>query len=221
MKLRSFSLIFVFLLLTFNFVFAARPLSTDDTGTTPKEKWKLEAYGESYEGTSSIGVVGKYGFTDSFEISAGASLRSTGSSSGRGPIRIKGKYRIMDEKGTTPSFGVSGSLSIPEAGDSTIIVNGIMTDTMRDFTYHLNLGLTLIGSSNGLSYSGAVDYPLNRDFNVVGELNGGNLGSTSTPSALIGGKWKIKSNMTLDGGFRIALNENDSSGITIGLTTLL
>ena len=110
---------------------------------------------------------------------------------------------------------------MPETGDSAIAVTGLLTDTMKDFVYHLNLGMVMVGSTSGIAYGGALDFNVKKDINFVCELSGGSINSVSILGALVGGTWKIKKNMTLDGGIKFGLNDNTPSGFTIGLTTLL
>jgi hypothetical protein len=116
------------LLLFTSSTFAARPLTTDDTGTVEKGKFQLEtgfdfARQENYDKELGPSMILTYGMFERMDMGIGSGCLFVHPAEGKkenafADTEVKVKYRLMDEKDGLPSFAVSGRVKIPTASES-------------------------------------------------------------------------------------------------------
>ncbi len=186
-----------FLLLLFPpYTFAARPLTTEDTGTVEKGEFQLEtgfdfARQENHDKEFGPSMTLTYGLLSRMDMGIASGYLFVDPSEGKkengfADTELKVKYRLMDEKGRLPSFAVMGKVKIPTASESKGLGSGktdfsIITIFQKNFskalTLYLNLGYTFIGehrANNEFNYSIAGQFVLTDKWALVGEIVGVN-----------------------------------------------
>ncbi|MCM8786073.1 MAG: hypothetical protein NC827_03825 [Candidatus Omnitrophica bacterium] len=224
--------ILLILFFTFcSFLYAGRPLTTDDSGTVEKGKFELEI---GYDFTKNndkaknyeIGISLKYGITDWMDLGISAPFiikESDLKVNEWGRIEIGTKFSILKESEKIPgiSFTISGTPRSNE-GDTEFSLNSIISKNFGKTTWHLNLGTysqkTSSGSEYFFTYSTAFEYTFTEKLNLVGEIVGEN-NEEKPLEILFGLNYVINDYIVYDIGFSKGLN-NDAFDwrITIGFT---
>jgi hypothetical protein len=236
------------LLLLFFFppwVFAARPLATDDAYTVEKGKFQVEtgfdfARQDNHDKEFSPSVTLTYGLLDRVDVGLGSAYLFVHPSEGKrenglGDMALKFKYRPMDQKDWIPSVAVSGTLKIPTASESRglgtgkadLNINTVFTwNISKEWQIHANLGYAFLGGShedNTVNYSGAVQFALSEKWALVGEiggLNNFNGHKRDDPlSGLVGVQHLFSDSLVWDAGVEIGMNKAAPNfQLTTGLT---
>jgi len=196
-------------------LFAAHPLSTDDTGIVETGKYELEiGYDNCKSGdilrNHSCGVSLKHGITEKMDI--GISL----------PYQVEPKV--------AENFGVATlgfkfllikdifAFSINnELGSSEYFLNGIFSKEIQPITTHINLGYEATGDENArgeIIYSSAVEYPFEK-IDLVGEIIGGKIGFENW---LIGLRYKLGDVTAINCGYGNGFRNTDEK-IALGFHT--
>jgi cobalt/nickel transport protein len=115
-------------------VFAARPLTTDDTGTVEKGKFQLEtgfdfARQDNHDKEFNPSVTLTYGLFERMDMGIGSGYLFLHPAEGKkenglADTELKVKYRLIDEKDWMPSFAVTSKLKIPTASESKGLGSG-------------------------------------------------------------------------------------------------
>jgi len=213
------------------FLYAGRPLTTDDSETVEKGKFELEIgydWIKNIDKTKSqeIGLSLKGGVTDWMDL--GISLPYCIKEADQdvnewGKLEIGAKFSLLKEKENTPglAFTVSGTVS-PDEGDKRYGLNLILSKNFEKLTTHLNLGIyslkTVDKNENILTYSGAIEYSIAEKLNFVGEIVGES-NEVSPFEILIGINYAFSENFTYDIGISFGLNDDTPDWrITTGIT---
>ncbi len=221
------------LLLFTSSTFAARPLTTDDTGTVEKGKFQLEtgfdfARQENHDKELGPSMTLTYGMFERMDMGIGSGYLFVHPAEGKkengfADTEVKVKYRLMDEKDGLPSFAVSGKVKIPTASESKDLGSGktdfgIITifqkNLSKRLTLYLNLGYTFIEehrANNEFNYSIAGQFVLSDKWALVGEIVGvnnfnGRKGDDPF-SGLLGAQYLITDSIVWDAGVEIGMNK--------------
>jgi hypothetical protein len=237
-----------FLLLLFpSSIFAARPLTTDDTWTVEKGKFQLETgldvtRQDNHDRQTSPSLTLSYGLLEKMDMGIGSAYlfvhpKDGENENGLGDTELKLKYRLLDEKDRIPAFAISGKLKIPTAskskglgtGKADFGITSIATKSLsKRVVLHLNLGYTFIGehrANNGMNYSGAIQLILSDRWALVGEIVGVNhfngYRGDDPFSCLLGTQYLITESIVWDAGVEIGMNKAAPDfRITTGSTLL-
>jgi len=240
-------MIFSTLILTSTFLYAARPLTTDDAWTVEKGKFQLEtgfdaARQDNHDREYSPSLTLSYGLLDRMDLGIGSGYlfvhpKEGKKENGLADTELKLKYRPIDEKDWRPAFAITGKLRIPTAsaskglgsGEADFGINAIATKNLsKRWVAHLNLGYTFIGEDrvdNELNYSLAGQFILTEKWALVGEVVGiNNLNGRHRDdplSGLIGTYYLITDNIVWDAGVEIGMSKAAPDfRITTGFTWL-
>jgi cobalt/nickel transport protein len=238
-------MIFSTLIFTSTFLYAARPLTTDDAWTVEKGKFQLEtgfdaARQDNHDQELGPSVTLSYGLLERMDLGLGSGYifldpKEGERENGFADTELKAKYRLFDEKDWIPAFAISGTLKIPTAseskglgsGEADFGINAIATKNLsKKLALHLNLGYTFIGENhvdNELNYSLGCQFTLTEKWALVGEVVGvNNLNGRKGDdplSSLIGTYYLISDNLVLDAGIEIGVSKAAPDfRITTGLT---
>lgn len=235
------------LLLFTSSTFAARPLTTEDTGTVEKGIFQLEtgfdfARQENHDKELGPSMTLTYGMFERMDMGIGSGYLFVRPAEGErengfADTEIKVKYRFMDEKGVLPSFAVIGKVKIPTASESKDLGSGktdfgmiaiFQKNLSKRLTLYLNFGYTFIGehrANNEFNYSIAGQFALSDKWALVGEIVGvnnfnGRKGDDPL-SGLLGTQYLITDSIIWDAGVEIGMNKSAPDfRITTGLTLL-
>ena len=247
MKISS-PILLIFLISLFSTsVFAARPLTTDDTGTVEKGKFQLEpgfdfTRQDNHDRELNPSMTLTYGLFERMDVGIGSGYLFVHPAEGKkenglADTELKVKYRLMDEKDWIPSFAVTGELKIPTASESKGLgsgktdfgINAIFTKNLsKRWVFHINAGYTFIGehgANNESNYSVAGGFIVSDKWALVGEIVGvnnfnGRKGDDPF-SGLLGTYYLITDSIIWDGGVEIGMNKAAPDfRLTTGLTIL-
>ncbi|MCX7916645.1 MAG: hypothetical protein N2589_00735 [bacterium] len=220
MKRKFFNFcIFLTLCLGFSSIlFAGRPLTTEDTETVEKGKFELEIgynliQNNDQTKNQEIEISLKSGITEWMDLGIVLPFiieESDTKINEWEKIEIGTKFYIFkrDEKKTGFSLKISGSPNLKE-GDKSFIINSILTKQIRKATIHLNLGTYFlkreIGTDSIFTYSGAIEYVINENLNLCGEIVCEN-NDENPMEILIGMNYALRENLYVDMGVGFGLN---------------
>ncbi len=236
MKKTSLFLISVaFLVLFFHvtYLFAARPLTTDDAWTVEKGQFQLESgfdatRQDNHDRELSPSLTLSYGLSERMDLGVGWGYlfihpKEGKKENGLSDTEVKLKYRWIDEKGWIPALAVTGTLKIPTASESKGLgsgqtdfgMNTIVTKNLgKRFALHLNLGYTFIGEDkvdNELNYSVGTQFILSERCAMVGEIVGANnlngRNGDDPLSGLIGLYYLVTDKIIWDAGLEIGMSK--------------
>ncbi|MGB9677488.1 MAG: transporter [Candidatus Ratteibacteria bacterium] len=226
LKIYAFVISFFFLS---TFVYAGRPLTTDDAETVEKGKFELEIgydFIKNDKNSQELGISLKSGLTEfmDFGISAPFVIEEDGEGINEwGNAEIGAKFSILKEKENRPGFSFTVSATPnPDDGDKRYGINLILSKNFGKLTTHLNFGRYSLKTSDEnediLNYSGAFEYSINEKFNFVGEIVGEN--NKQNPLELLFGiNYATGENLTYDIGISLGLNDDTPDyRITTGIT---
>jgi len=226
-------------------VFAARPLTTDDTGIVEKGKFQLETgfdftRQDNHDRELSPSMTLSYGLFERMDMGIGSGYLFVHPEEGKeengfADTELKIKYRLMDEKGWLPSFAVTGKVKIPTASESKGLgssktdfgINVILTENLsKRWFFHINAGYTFIGEhgvNNEFNYSVAGQFILSDKWALVGEIVGVNnfngREGDDLLSGLLGTYYLITDNIVWDAGVEIGMSKAAPDfRLTTGLT---
>lgn len=229
--------------------YAARPLTTDDTGTVEKGTFQLETgfnfvRQDNHDKEFNPSVTLTYGLFERMDLGVGSGYLFVHPAEGKkkngfADTELKIKYRVMDEKGWLPSFALTfGKLKIPTgsetkglgSGETDFGVNFIFTKTLsKRLVLHVNAGYMYIGKhgvNNEFNYSVAGQLIMSDKWALVGEIVGvnnfnGRKGDDPF-SGLLGTYYLITDTIIWDGGVEIGMSKAvPDFRLTTGLTILL
>jgi len=228
-----------------NFVFAARPLSTDDAGVVDKGHLEMETgleYVNQADKEVALSLVIKRGMLDNLDLGIEIPYKFIDFSGGSGidgvdDIKVMTKYNFREETDSLPA--VSGSFSLKTdsgnndkslgTGEKEYAINSIFSKSFDAFNLHFNFGYTIKEDSPGqdlrdiLTYGLAIEYAVGEKLNLVGEISGENERrydfDDNLTSGLIGVNYNISENIVCDLGFGFEISEaSPDFKITTGLT---
>ncbi len=213
------------------FLFAGRPLTTDDAETVEKGKFELEIgydWIKNSDNTKNqeMGISLKGGLTDWMDLGISVPFiieEENNKLNEWGKIEIGAKFSILKEKEKNPgiSFTISGTPK-PDEGDKIYGVNLILSKGFEKMAFHINTGTyslkTASGNKNVFTYSGAIEYNILEKLNLVGEI-AGEINDEKPVEILTGINYKLNENLIFDLGFAKGLNDNTPDWrITAGIT---
>ena len=193
LNLMPFSFI-VLLMIIPSVAYGARPLSTDDAGTVEKGHMEIESgfeYVKQTDKENNLSLVLKYGVFNKLDLGIEIpykfiNFKESANLDGIGDIVFSTKYHLVDETENLPAFALSYSIKTKTgdkdkslgSGEIDHSLKAIFTKEIADSTTHVNFGYTFVGEPKGedlddiFSYSFALEYPFNDNFNIVGEIVG-------------------------------------------------
>jgi hypothetical protein len=235
------------LLLLPSSTFAARPLTTEDTGTVEKGEFQLEtgfdfARQDNHDKEFAPSMTLTYGLLSRMDMGIASGYLFVHPAEGKkengfADTEVKVKYRFMDEKDGLPSFAALGKVKIPTASESKDLGSGktdfsiiaiFQKNISKRLTLYLNLGGTFIGEhrvNSELNYSLAGQFVLSDKWALVGEIVGvnnfnGRKGDDPL-SGLLGTQHTITDRIIWDAGVEIGMSKAAPDfRITTGLTLL-
>jgi hypothetical protein len=229
------------------FLFAARPLTTDDAWTVEKGIFQLEGgfdacRQDNHDVEYNPSLTLTYGLLERMDVGIGSGYlflnpKEGDRENGFADTDLKGKYRLIDEKEWIPAFALIGRLKIPTAsrskglgsGHTDFSLNAALTKSLgKRWVANLNLGYTFIGENdadNELNFSIAGQFIVTDKWALVGELVGiNNLNGRHGDdplSGLIGTYYLVTGNLVLDAGLEIGMSKAAPDyRITAGFTWL-
>lgn len=213
------------------FLFAGRPLTTDDAYTVEKGKFELEIGYDIIENddrtkNQEIGFSLKAGLTSWMDLGISTSFIYKENDEKLNEwqnMEIGAKFLILKNNEKLPkiAFTISG-VPNPDEGDKRYSINSILSKEFGKTTFHLNLGTYSLKTSekneNFLTYCCALEYSLNEKMNLCGEIVGEN-NEENPLEILLGANFPLNENLTIDFGFSFGLNDDSSNWrVTTGLT---
>ena len=238
---------FLFIICT-TLSFAARPLSTDDAGTVDKGNFEVEAgweYANQSDKEIGLNLVIKRGMLDNLDFGVEIPYKfidfaEGAKTDGFDDIIITSKYNFLAETTALPAMSVSFSLKTDSGNDDKSLgtgekeyaINTILSKSLERAALHFNLGYVIKDDlpeedlREVLTYSFAVEYPLNERLNLVGEITGENerRGDFDDNSlwGLLGFNYSINEIVAYDLGLGFEISEaSPDFTITTGLTLSL
>jgi len=210
---------------------AARPLATDDAGTMEKEKseteWSFDYCQYRPNGTChSPGLAIKHGLTERLDLGLGfthsTDKDSEGNTVGWGmsPLDIGFKMALLKERQMLPDISVSTGF---ESGSADYSINLILSRTIKDISFHYNLGYNSSGEAmvNGsLPTSLAAEWQFLDKYRLCGELCSeisDDRSAVIQNSGLVGGSADLGF-AVWDLGLRIFDRRGPQSSVTTGFT---
>jgi hypothetical protein len=213
--------------------FAARPLTTDDTGTVEKGKFQVEtgfdfARQDNHDKEFTPSVTLTYGLFERMDMGIGSAYLFIHPAEGKkvngfSDTPLKVKYRFLDQKDWIPAFAVSGTLKIPTASESRGLGSGkvdfnintiFQWNLSKRWQLYTNFGYTVIGEhkvNDEFNYSIAGQFVLSDKWALVGEIVGVNYfndhKSDDPISGLVGIQYMLSDNFVLDAGVEIGMNK--------------
>lgn len=213
-------------------LYAARPLTTDDTCTVEKGKFQVESgidlsRQDNHNREIMPSLTLTYGLLKRMDLAVGSGYLFFHPDRGRNEdgiadTEIKLKYRFIDETGPWPALAGAGILKIPTASESKGLgsgktdfrINAILTkNPSKQLALHLNLGYAFLGekgANDELNYSLACQFILTEIWALVGEISGTNNFNGNTRddplSGLIGTTVQLTETLFWDAGVEIGMN---------------
>lgn len=234
----------LFVILTCINSYAARPLSTEDTGTVDAGHLEIELGYEFSKMDSkehTLSFVSTFGILQNLDASIEAPYlfiknKNEDDENGFGDLEMGVKLRLLEEKGNIPSLALKFKIKTDTGDESKRIgsdnvdyqINSILSKNFTKNTLHLNIGYTFIGeisSDDVFNYSFALENPVNDKLNLVGELSAETTfegGFDDNPfEVLLGFNYALPDISVIDAGISIGLSNASpdykiTSGITIG-----
>lgn len=211
---------------------AARPLATDDPGTTPRGKWCTElSLDQSYthgERETTTGLAVLYGLGERSDVSVEipyTTLRPSDDErlSGFGEVSVAAKWRLRDESEGQPALGISVAIGLPYgAGD----ICGTATAWGLDLLAAKSAGATSTCASLGFgrdtqgetaaAWGLALERPLHGRWGMAAEIRGEDREGEDSISGLAGLTYRVRSGVVAD----IAVRREHTSGQTGDLWTV-
>lgn len=202
MKVLQKALIVFLLLISLVNVWAARPFSTDDTGTVEVGGYELETGYDIWEGIGTLGVGFKHGITEKMDIGIGFGYNIvTQPKNSFLPAEFCFKYALIPDM-----FAASFTAEI---GGSSYAINTIFSRIFGPLEFDANLGYTTGDST--ITYAGALIYNLDK-INFGMEF----LGDKENKTWLLGARYIIKEGIMVDAGFTSDFNFEEKTA-TSGL----
>lgn len=225
---------------------AARPLSTDDTGTVEKGEFELETgyeYVKQNTEENNFSIVLTSGVLKNMDIGIEIPYnfiekKKSDNVDGIGDIMVCSKYRLWKETTSYPAGAVSFTVKSQTgdedkglgSGEVSYEVNSIFTKNFNSLVGHLNLGYTFKEEPEGkdvddiFGYKFALVYPVNEKFNlmneIVGETNFEGDFDDNPCEGLVGFNYAISNNVVYDFGVGYQMSKSSPDyKITTGITT--
>ena len=202
---------------------AARPLSTDDSGTVEAGKSEMEAgYGHEDFGGSCRGLsLGwKHGITERMDLGVGTGWQFD-PDEGAEEVSLSLKWSLIPVKDRFPGFSFSAGFA---PSGSEYFLNGIVTQPLGEkLSVHINLGYTVPEAyqDGAIFWGGAVEYAIHEKINLVAEAIGEEDISDNNEdcrSWLLGGNAAVTDFLTLDLGGGTRLSDDPGWFVTGGGT---
>lgn len=174
--------------------YAARPLSTDDTGVVDIGHIEIEIgyeYVKQADKEHGLSFVLKYGLIKDLDLGIELPYKFIDFGGGDdvegiGDIIFTIKYLFWDESSNLPALALTFTIKTETgnkdkglgSGEVDYGLNGIITKEINKFVTHLNFGYIFVGDPEDedlddiFSYSVALEYPINERLNIVGEITG-------------------------------------------------
>ena len=238
-------LVIIVLVIIPSTIYAARPLSTDDAGVVEESHMEIESgfeYVKQTDEENNLNFVLKYGIIKNLDLGLEIPYKFIDFNEGDdvdgiGDIIFSTKCHFLDEGKNLPALALSYSIKSKTgdkdkglgSGEIDYSLNGIITKEIGDFTTHINFGYTFVGEPKEedlddiFSYSLAVEYPINENLNMLGEI----LGETTFDgdfddnpfSGLIGFNYAFNETVFFDFGMGFQISQvSPDYQITTGLT---
>jgi len=238
-------ILILFVVLTCSSLYAARPLSTEDTGTVDAGHLEIELGYEFSKMDSkehTLSFVSTFGILQNLDASIEIPYlfiknKNEDDENGFGDLEMGIKLRLLKEKGSIPSLALKFKIKTDTGDESKELgsddidyqINSILSKNFtKNTTLHLNIGYTFIGESSSddvFNYSFALENFVNDKLNLVGELSGETTfegGFDDNPfEVLLGFNYALTDISVIDAGISIGLSDASpdykiTTGITIG-----
>ncbi len=238
-------LIFLISFIFTRYVFAARPLSTDDAGVVEKGAYEVE-YGVEYinqlDKEINLSLVLKRGLFENLDLGIEIpyqfiNFREGSKTDGFSDIKLTTKLNIIKDRTIIPDISLSFSYKVDSANDDKSLGTGkpeytitsIFSKAIDEITFHINLGYSFkedfddSDNEDTLNYSLASEYRVNDKLNLVGEINGDTVlkrkFNDNSCTALLGFNYAIKEWFVFDLGFGFEISKaSPDFKVTSGLT---
>jgi hypothetical protein len=219
---------FIFFFFTSN-TWAARPLATNDAGVVDVGTLETE-YGYEYVHASNRennhAVVFTTGLLKNLDVGIEIpyqfiELEDGGDPDGFSDLILSSKWNVSQGDDALPDFSISFAYKTESGNDEKSLgtgrpeytLTGIFSKTLEKFTYHVNAGCSAKHEQEDtFNYGLAVEYAVNDQLNVLGEIAGDTILSgkfdNSTSSGLIGFNYAINGSLTYDAGLKIGISES-------------
>ena len=241
-------ILLVTLCLSFIFVslsFAARPLSTDDAGVVDKGHFEVEAgleYTNQLDKELALSLVVKTGIFDNLDLGIEVPYKfidfgQDAKTDGFDDVKVVSKINLITEKDVLPAISVSFSFKTDSGNDDKSLgtgkqeyaINTILSKSLDELILHFNFGYVIKENlpeqnlRDVLTYSIAVEYPLDEKLNFVAEISGENERRNdfddNPMSGLSGFNYSISENIVYDLGLGFEISEaSPDFKVTTGLT---
>lgn len=216
-----------FFLIFSTYIFAGRPLKTDDAETVEKGKFELEVgydFMKNDTNSQQVYISLKSGLTSWMDF--GVVLPYTIEDEDQDindwqNAEICAKFSILKESEKHPgiAFTISGVIN-PDQGDTEYALNLIISKGFGKVTTHFNFGTySEEGGDNYLTYSAASEYGISEKINLVGEIVGEKNDDEEPLEMLVGLNYALNENLVFDIGISFGLNDDAPDyRITTGFT---
>lgn len=215
---------------------AGHPFVTEDPGTQGKGNVEVEfsyEYRKADDGTktTSLGNGFTLGVAPKIDLAIGYGYDFTKAPDGTkdrgmGDVEVQLKTFFNEGKGSVPTFGLKGGLSLPveEGGQTTVLLTGIAEWAFEPFTVFANvgadIGTRLAGNderTDRFRASVAGSWAVRESLALVSEVAWEKQTSPSEDASvewMAGVQWGLNDSMTLDAGIRFGLTD-DSPDYTV------
>ncbi|MCM8804742.1 MAG: transporter [Candidatus Omnitrophica bacterium] len=208
--------ILLILFFTFcSFLYAGRPLTTDDAEIVEKGKFELEIGYDFIENSDKTknqetGISLKSGLTSFMDLGVCIPFIVKENNQKINKwcnTEISTKFSIIKENEKMPGFSFTiSTIPNPNQGDKRYTLNLILSKSFEKISFHLNLGkYSLKGEQDFLTYSSALEYKIGEKLNLVGEIVGEE-NDDRILGLLIGINYAFNDYLTFDFGFDKELN---------------
>jgi len=225
--------------------FAARPLTTDDAGTVEKGVYEIEYaidYSNGFDNETAMSLLIKRGIFDNLDLGVQTSYafidaKEASDSDGFGDVGICTKFNLIHNKEFFPDTSISFTYTSDSgnddrglgAGKPQYSLNSIFSKRFNSVGVHVNIGYVFRedfkeeDNEDTLTCGFALEYPLNEQCNLVGEI----FGETALRgkfhdnlcSALFGLNYALNDSLALDFGVGTEISRADADfKITAGIT---
>ena len=229
-------------ILSLNFVYAGRPIATEDIGVAGKGIFELEISWDRFQWGGSVhddlySIVVNYGLTDRLQIGTELpylSLQSPNFSimHGISDIIFSAKYLMINESRKYPGLAVLGAIktnsgNAPKGLGSGNLDYGLVLSTTKSINrlaIHAMAGYFVTETLDDfISYGIGIEFLVSSRLNLAAEIIGDSfveLPVSDPVMGLIGFSYAFSNTFVVDSGVRIGLTETAPNlNLTIGIST--
>lgn len=242
--LRKVYLVLFFLSFAF-YSYAARPLSTDDSGCVEKghfeSEWGVE-YVNQLDKEVNLSLVLKRGILDNLDFGIEVpykfiDLAEGAKTEGFSDIKLMAKLNLIKQIESLPDVSLSFAYKSDSANDEKSLgtgkpectITGIFSKVFNNIALHSNLGYTFkkdfddSDNEDTFNYALALEYAVNDRLCIVSEIAGDTVlkreFDDNACGGLVGFNYALNEKITIDTGFAFEISEaSPDFKVTSGLT---